>query len=71
MGEDKDIIKKLEKKISSLENTVETQKNEVAKLSDPANSPRVIMRGNRKYPKYERNSKTVSATLELPKPETK
>lgn len=71
MGEEKDSIKKLEKKISSLENTVETQKNEIAKLGDPANSPRVILRGNQKHPKYQKNKIRVSPVMAAPIPETK
>lgn len=71
MVEDKDIIKKLEKKLSSLENTVETQKHEIEKLSDPASSPRVIQRGNQVHPVYQRNKIQVSPVMEAVIPETK
>ena len=54
-------------KIQKLKNENETLKQEVAKNADPNAKPRTITKGNRVYPKYQRNNLKISATL--PKPE--
>ncbi len=54
-------------KIQNLKNENETLKQEVAKNADPNAKPRTITKGNRVYPKYQKNNTKITAIL--PKPE--
>lgn len=53
--------------VQNLKNENETLKQEVAKTKDPNAKPRTITKGNRVYPKYQKNN--IKVTAILPKPE--
>ena len=50
-------------KIQNLKNENETLKQEVAKTKDPNAKPRTITKGNRVYPKYQKNNIKIAAIL--------
>ncbi len=54
-------------KIQNLKNENETLKQEVAKTKDPNAKPRTITKGNRVYPKYQKNNIKITAILPKPK----
>ena len=53
--------------VQEQKNEIETLKQEVAKTKDPNAKPRTITKGNRVYPKYQKNN--IKVTAILPKPE--
>ena len=74
MGDDKDSSKKileLEKANSDNQNTIARLENDIKKLGDSNASPRIIQKGNQKHPKYQRNKKTIAATIPKEEPEKK
>ncbi len=54
---------KLEKKNAEQANKIATLENEAKKNADPNEGPKVIQKGNQIHPKYQKNNKTILATL--------
>lgn len=50
-------------KIIEQENKITTLEKELEKSTDPNAKPRVIQKGNQVHPKYQKNNKTISATI--------
>ncbi len=76
MGDKEDSSKKiseLEKKSSDQANTIAKLENEIKKLGDPNAEPRIIQKGKQVHPKYQKNSKTIAATIpkEIPTQKSK
>jgi hypothetical protein len=72
MAKDEDSSKKiteLQKTSESQANTIARLENEIKKLGDVNSSPRIIQKGKQKHPKYQRNKKTIAATLPKEEPE--
>lgn len=74
MSVDKDSSKKiadLEKSNSDNQNTIARLENDIKKLGDTNANPRIIQKGNQRHPKYQRNKKTVPATIPKEEPKEK
>lgn len=74
MGEKEDSSKKiaeLEKAAYNQANTIAKLENEIKKLGDPNAEPRIIQKGKQVHPKYQKNTKTIAATLPKEEPEEK
>lgn len=74
MGDDKDSSKKiadLQKANSDNQNTIARLENDIKKLGDSNATPRIIQKGNQRHPKYQRNKKTIAATIPKEEPKEK
>lgn len=63
-NDSKDItVQDLQQIVEKQENTIARLENEIKKVADPNDSPRIIQKGRQRHPKFQSNNNKIPATL--------